>query len=59
MVDLVRHCESAEMPAACVAAEIRADHSEQGWCLLCDGAILFSDGGAILPDGRVLPARAA
>lgn len=43
---------------ACTS-HVRVDHSEQGWCLLCNGVILFDDGGAILPDGRALPARAA
>jgi len=28
-----------------------APHPEQGWCLLCNGVILFDDGGVILPDG--------
>jgi hypothetical protein len=30
----------------------------QGWSLLCNGVILFDDGGELLPDGRpVSPAR--
>jgi hypothetical protein len=24
---------------------------EQGWALLCNGVVVFDDGGAILPDG--------
>jgi len=36
------------------SAHVRAAHPEQGWCLLCNGVILFDDGGAILPDGALL-----
>ena len=25
---------------------------EQGWSLLCNGIVLFDDGGLLLPDGR-------
>lgn len=35
-----------------------AGHPEQGWLLLCNGVVLFDDGGAILSDGRVV-ARAS
>jgi hypothetical protein len=28
-----------------------ADHSEQGWCRLCNGVILFDDGHYLTPDG--------
>jgi hypothetical protein len=36
-------------------------HLEQGWRLLCNGVILFDDGGAILPDRRAVepPCRLA
>jgi hypothetical protein len=34
-----------------------ADHPEQGWSLLCNGVIVFEDGGELLPDGRALPPR--
>ena len=27
-------------------------HPEQGWSLLCNGVVLFDDGGALLPGGR-------
>jgi uncharacterized protein DUF5999 len=33
---------------------IVAAHPEQGWSLLCDGAIVFDDSGELLPDGRVV-----
>jgi hypothetical protein len=33
------------------AAHRCASHPEQGWALLCNGLILFEDGGAILPTG--------
>lgn len=29
-------------------------HPEQGWTLLCDGAIVFDDSGLLLPDGRIV-----
>jgi len=29
-------------------------HPEQGWSLLCNGVVIFDDGGALLPDGRAL-----
>ena len=29
-----------------------AGHPEQGWSLLCNGIVLFDDGGLLLPDGR-------
>ena len=51
------HCPSAEARDARSAHEI-APHHEQGWCLLCNGVILFDDGGAILPDGSTLESLA-
>lgn len=35
-------------------AHVVAAHPEQGWSLLCDGAIVFDDSGELLPDGRVV-----
>jgi hypothetical protein len=29
-----------------------AHHPEQGWSLLCNGVVLFDDGGQLRPDGR-------
>jgi hypothetical protein len=29
-------------------------HPEQGWSLLCNGLVLFDDGGELLPSGRVV-----
>ena len=31
----------------------------QGWSLLCNGALVFDDLGALLPDGRVAAISAA
>jgi hypothetical protein len=42
-------CPAADSLDACSAHEV-APHHEQGWCLLCNGVILFDDGGAILPN---------
>jgi len=36
------------------AAHVAIAHAEQGWCLLCNGVVLFEDGGVLLPDGHVL-----
>jgi hypothetical protein len=33
---------------------IVAFHPEQGWSLLCDGAIVFDDTGELRPDGRAV-----
>jgi hypothetical protein len=37
------------------AAKTVASHPEQGWSLLCNGVVLFDDGGALLPGGRAVP----
>lgn len=34
------------------AAHVVADHTEQGWSLLCNGVVAFDDGLDLLPDGR-------
>jgi hypothetical protein len=34
------------------AAHVIAAHPEQGWSLLCNGIVLFDDGGLLLPNGR-------
>ncbi|MEV8596896.1 DUF5999 family protein [Streptomyces sp. NPDC052013] len=48
-------CPRTDSPAPHVVAA----HPEQGWNLLCDGAIVFDDTGELLPDGRVIaPHRA-
>jgi hypothetical protein len=40
------------------AARVVARHPEQGWSLLCNGVVLFDDGGELLPDGSsVGPSR--
>ena len=36
----------------CCSAHVVADHSEQGWCRLCNGVILFDDGHYLTPDGH-------
>jgi hypothetical protein len=41
-----------------LAARVVADQPGQGWSLLCNGVIVFDDGGQLLPDGRAAtPAR--
>lgn len=34
------------------AARVVADHSEQGWWLLCNGVVCFEDTGELSPDGH-------
>ncbi|SDE06746.1 DUF5999 family protein [Streptomyces prasinopilosus] len=34
-----------------------AARPEQGWSLLCDGAIVFDDTGRLMPDGRAVAPR--
>ncbi|WP_326784998.1 DUF5999 family protein [Streptomyces sp. NBC_00151] len=43
-------CPSADT----AAAHIVSAHPEQGWNLLCNGAIVFDDSGELLPDGSVI-----
>jgi hypothetical protein len=45
-------CPEATDPRCC-SAHVEADHSEQGWCRLCNGVILFDDGLYMAPDGHV------
>jgi hypothetical protein len=35
-------------------AAVVSTHPEQGWNLLCNGVVLFDDGGELLPDGRAV-----
>jgi len=46
-------------PDARAADRFRAravtSHPEQGWSLLCNGVVLFDDGGALLPGGTTVP----
>jgi len=39
------------------SARTMASHPGQGWSLLCNGVVIFDDGGALLPDGRAVPPR--
>jgi hypothetical protein len=36
------------------AVHVVAAHPEQGWSLLCDGAIVFDDSGELTPEGKVV-----
>lgn len=51
-------CPAADSHTA-RTAHVVAAHPEQGWWLLCNGAILFDDGGLILPGGRTVGPWAA
>lgn len=46
-------CPPAEAPDH-VRARVAVDHPEQGWSLLCNGVVVFDDGGQLLPDGRAI-----
>jgi uncharacterized protein DUF5999 len=46
-------CPAADSVDAC-GAHVECCCAEQGWCLLCNGVILFDDGGLILPTGTCL-----
>ena len=39
---------ASDRMAACAMAR----RPEQGWSLLCNGVVLFDDGGALLPGGQ-------
>jgi hypothetical protein len=50
-------CPDAQAPDR-MAARVAADHLEQRWSLLCNGVVLFEDGGALPADGHaVAPPR--
>ena len=46
-------CPSAQATER-TAAHASAAHPEQGWSLLCNGVIVFDDGGVLLPSGESL-----
>lgn len=49
---LCRHqprCPDARAPDRSAARAV-ASHPEQGWSLLCNGVVLFDDGGKLLPE---------
>jgi hypothetical protein len=41
------------------AARTLASHPEQGWSLLCNGVVIFEDGGELLPDGGAVEPSAS
>jgi hypothetical protein len=43
-------CPAAMAPDRHAARTVAA-HPEQGWSLLCNGIVLFDDGGELLPRG--------
>ncbi|HET6152679.1 MAG TPA: DUF5999 family protein [Marmoricola sp.] len=47
----IPQCPEASAPDCC-SAHLVSDHSEQGWCQLCNGVILFDDGRYLAPDGH-------
>ena len=46
-------CADALAPAH-GTARVVASQYEQGWSLLCNGVVLFDDGGELLPGGRAI-----
>ena len=51
-------CPDPAAPDRGAAVAVRP-HPEQGWTLLCNGVVVFDDGGELAPDGRVRPALLA
>ena len=45
-------CPAVDGATSPVAACTVAAHPEQGWSLLCNGVVLFDDGGYLLPAPR-------
>jgi hypothetical protein len=45
------HCPEANAPNCC-EAHVVDDRRDQGWCRLCNGVILFTDGHYMTPDGE-------
>ena len=50
----VPHCPTWDAPDH-AAARVVAAHPEQGWSKLCNGVIVFSDTGEILPSQVSVP----
>src|SRR5207244_8912158 len=48
-----RPCPSADKSDRAAARVVRA-HPEQGWSLLCNGVVLFDDGGYLVLDGHAV-----
>ena len=46
-------CPGALAPDRTAAWPV-ARRAEQGWSLLCNGVVLFDDGGQLLPGGRAI-----
>lgn len=53
MCDHQPACPPCDAPDR-LAARVRSARPEQGWSLLCNGVVLFDDGGEILPAGTVI-----
>ena len=55
----VPSCPGASAPAR-ESALVCVPQPTQGWALLCNGVVMFDDGGMLLPDGTAVdPPRAA
>ncbi|MEV7928511.1 DUF5999 family protein [Kitasatospora sp. NPDC088779] len=50
------NCPTPEAPDA-AAAQIVVSHPKQGWMALCNGTLLFEDGGALSVFGEVAQPR--
>jgi hypothetical protein len=48
-------CPAVDGHTSPVAACTVAAHPEQGWSLLCNGVVLFDDGGYLLPASAGTP----
>jgi hypothetical protein len=50
----ISRCPAATAPER-LAARAVVQHPEQGWTLLCNGIVVFEDGGLLLPSGAAVP----
>ncbi len=48
-------CPAATAVDAEAAHVVHGHMAEQGWSLLCNGVVVFADGGEIRPDCSILP----
>ena len=52
MCDHTPDCPGADTNDCCTAHVVSDHLSDQGWCRLCNGIVLFDDGHYLTPDGH-------
>lgn len=53
MCSHIPRCPTVDASDRC-SARVVVDHYEQGWSLLCNGVVLFTDNGVLLPSSQVI-----